>query len=68
MHTRSSYIRKSAFSHGNGHAVGIYESERIEFHDNVFFSFSTIGMKFEGASDLVLENNVVVNIWERDFN
>jgi len=68
MHTRSSYIRKSAFSHGNGHAVGIYESERIEFHDNVFFSFSTIGMKFEGSSDLVLENNVVVNIWERDFN
>jgi hypothetical protein len=68
LHTKQSYIKSSAFHHGNGWALGIYDSYNIELYDNVFFSFSTIGAKLKNAKHIYAEGNVMAGIWERDFN
>lgn len=66
-HPIKSVVKNSAFHHGNGWGLLVKSSKNIEFENNIWFSFSTIGTKFYNAEGITLTGNTVAAVWERVF-
>jgi len=66
-HTHVSIVKNSAFHHGNGWGLNMKRANNVEFYNNLFYSFSTIGSSFDIIQNVVLDGNTVSSIFERDF-
>lgn len=59
-------VSKSTFNNGQGWAVNMYNAKGVSFTDNIIYNARRYGMYLEKVSDVLVENNLVVGVKERE--
>jgi hypothetical protein len=64
--TMESSMTNSSIHNGMGWAVSIQSSRYIVFENNVMYNFRPIGLAVDYSQDIVINNNVLIKVVERD--
>lgn len=65
--SRPNYLRHSAFHHGLGIAVGVFDSSGIPVENNIVHKSIEYGIRVTGADNAIRRNLLAWNVWGCNF-